>query len=78
MPDTFPQLMASLVENWSGGSSQPSNMVAMPGTGNLMAVGITEPCSLELLDSLTTYAKMRSAFLTFPRSCGLSAEFCVV
>jgi mediator of RNA polymerase II transcription subunit 23 len=50
--------MASLVERWSGGASPPTNKVAMPGTGSLMAVGITEPCPLELLNSLTTYAKM--------------------
>ena len=59
VPDTFTQLMASLVERWSGGASPPTNKVPMPGTGNLMAVGITEPCPLELLNSLTTYAKMR-------------------
>jgi mediator of RNA polymerase II transcription subunit 23 len=58
VPDTFTQLMASLVERWSGGASPPTNKVAMPGTGSLMAVGITEPCPLELLNSLTTYAKM--------------------
>ncbi|XP_062520937.1 mediator of RNA polymerase II transcription subunit 23-like isoform X3 [Corticium candelabrum] len=56
--ETVTQLMSSLVERWSGGSSPLANMVAMPGACNLMAVGITEPCPLEVLDSLTTYAKM--------------------